>query len=179
MSKPHKDDLFLGWNLIPSDEHDVIRPTRNRVSPDQGGGTRDGVENSWDETRSIARPESFSRKVGDLAANFVIDQEPGGVGPAAWFQAPRRSRSGAATTTRSRSPSAVKGSAASGLVSELGRGAFGRVYLAEESGLGNRPVALKVTRARGGTSPGSWPGSSTPISCRSTRSPTTRNPGSG
>ena len=35
------------------------------------------------------------------------------------------------------------------LVSELGRGAFGRVYLAEESGLGNRPVALKVTRPEG------------------------------
>ena len=35
------------------------------------------------------------------------------------------------------------------LVAELGRGAFGRVYLAEESGLGNRPVALKVTRPEG------------------------------
>src|SRR6185312_4189159 len=35
------------------------------------------------------------------------------------------------------------------LVSELGRGAFGRVYLAEEAGLGNRPVALKVSRPEG------------------------------
>ncbi len=35
------------------------------------------------------------------------------------------------------------------LVSELGRGAFGRVYLAEEAGLGNRPVALKITLAEG------------------------------
>ena len=35
------------------------------------------------------------------------------------------------------------------LVSELGRGAFGRVYMAEEAGLGNRPVALKITLAEG------------------------------
>ena len=32
------------------------------------------------------------------------------------------------------------------LVEELGRGAFGRVYLAEEQHLADRPVALKVTR---------------------------------
>ena len=32
------------------------------------------------------------------------------------------------------------------LVEELGRGAFGRVYLAHQQGLANRPVALKVTR---------------------------------
>ena len=32
------------------------------------------------------------------------------------------------------------------LVEELGRGAFARVYLAEEQHLADRPVALKVTR---------------------------------
>ena len=35
------------------------------------------------------------------------------------------------------------------LVSELGRGAFARVYLAEQSDLGRRLVALKVSRAEG------------------------------
>jgi len=35
------------------------------------------------------------------------------------------------------------------LVLELGRGAFARVYLAHESALGNRPVALKVSKAEG------------------------------
>ncbi len=35
------------------------------------------------------------------------------------------------------------------LIGELGRGAFARVYLAHESALGNRPVALKVSRAEG------------------------------
>ena len=35
------------------------------------------------------------------------------------------------------------------LISELGRGAFGRVFLAEEVGLGNRAVALKISRAEG------------------------------
>ena len=38
------------------------------------------------------------------------------------------------------------------LVEELGRGAFARVYLAEEQGLANRPVALKVAR-RGSAEP--------------------------
>jgi eukaryotic-like serine/threonine-protein kinase len=35
------------------------------------------------------------------------------------------------------------------IISELGRGAFARVYLAHEIALGNRPVALKVSRAEG------------------------------
>jgi len=35
------------------------------------------------------------------------------------------------------------------LISELGRGAFARVYLAHEVELGNRPVALKVSKAEG------------------------------
>ncbi len=35
------------------------------------------------------------------------------------------------------------------LLTELGRGAFGRVFLAEESLLGNRLVALKITKAEG------------------------------
>ena len=35
------------------------------------------------------------------------------------------------------------------IVTELGRGAFARVYLAEQIELGNRPVALKVSRAEG------------------------------
>ncbi len=35
------------------------------------------------------------------------------------------------------------------LISELGRGAFARVYLAEQIELGDRPVALKVSRAEG------------------------------
>src|SRR4029077_6717031 len=32
------------------------------------------------------------------------------------------------------------------LIEELGRGAFGCVYLARQSGLANRPVALKISR---------------------------------
>ena len=35
------------------------------------------------------------------------------------------------------------------LLTELGRGAFGRVYLASQQGLGGRPVALKVAQALG------------------------------
>lgn len=35
------------------------------------------------------------------------------------------------------------------ILSELGRGAFGRVYLAEQEGMANRRVALKATKAEG------------------------------
>ena len=46
-------------------------------------------------------------------------------------------------------PEPGEGIAGFRLLSELGRGTFGRVFLAEESLLGNRLVALKVTRAEG------------------------------
>ena len=46
-------------------------------------------------------------------------------------------------------PQSGDGIAGFRLLSELGRGAFGRVFLAEESLLGNRLVALKITRAEG------------------------------
>ena len=46
-------------------------------------------------------------------------------------------------------PQSGDGIAGFRLLSELGRGTFGRVFLAEESLLGNRLVALKITRAEG------------------------------
>jgi len=46
----------------------------------------------------------------------------------------------------SRLPESGQSIAGFRLVEELGRGAFGRVYLAEEQHLADRPVALKVTR---------------------------------
>ena len=51
--------------------------------------------------------------------------------------------------TISRFPQTGDGIAGFRLISELGRGAFGRVFLAEESLLGNRLVALKITKAEG------------------------------
>ena len=58
------------------------------------------------------------------------------------------------------------------LIKELGRGVFGRVFLARQTQLADRPVALKVTAGVGCANLSSWPGCSTPTSSRST--PSTR-----
>ena len=58
------------------------------------------------------------------------------------------------------------------LVRELGRGAFGRVFLARQADLADRPVALKVTAGDRRRAAAVWPSSSTPTSSRST--PSTR-----
>jgi hypothetical protein len=61
---------------------------------------------------------------------------------------------GSTTTTPVRGPAVAfprLGESIAGfrIIGELGRGAFARVYLAHEAALGNRPVALKVSRAEG------------------------------
>ena len=53
---------------------------------------------------------------------------------------------------------------------ELGRGAFGRVYLARQGDLADRPVALKVVGRPARRVAAPWPGSSTRTSSPSTRS---------
>jgi serine/threonine protein kinase/Flp pilus assembly protein TadD len=154
LSQPDRNDLFQGWNLAPSEEalprSDAAR-ARHR-----------GRAEVWDESRSVARPGSrpVDAAAADtdanpnrvhLGADFTLHPDPG---------EPGRRPSPDASTVDVAGRSAPEnqpisfphcGEAIGGfrLVSELGRGAFGRVYLAQESGLGNRPVALKVTRPDG------------------------------
>jgi len=159
LSQPDQSDLFVGWNLAPSEEIPSLRSdrTRNRLVPPHATQRR---AQPWDETRSIARPGSSPIDSGlvprsaqtDDEADFTLHPD---LGP------PIRRPFAEAETVEpigdelkgedSPIPFPRCGEAIGGfrLISELGRGAFGRVYLAQESGLGNRPVALKVTRPEG------------------------------
>ena len=150
MSQPDRSELFLGWNLASSDEDHPLssEAPRSRTRRPMGRGK------SWDETRSIARPSSSPAEAhgDDPVADFMLHPD---------IESSRLRHTPDADTTGPRRDEARDedfpipfprcGEAIGGfrLVSELGRGAFGRVYLAEESGLGNRPVALKVTRPEG------------------------------
>jgi serine/threonine protein kinase/tetratricopeptide (TPR) repeat protein len=153
LSQFDRSDLFLGWNLAPSEENP--RP-RSDVTQSWPAWPRQpvGRGNSWDETRSVARPGSslVALERDDPVADFELHPD--------LESSRRRDTPDAETVGRRRDDSIADdtpipfprcGEAIGGfrLVSELGRGAFGRVYLAEESGLGNRPVALKVTRPEG------------------------------
>ena len=61
------------------------------------------------------------------------------------------------------------------LIAEIGRGAFGRVFLANEPVLGNRPIVVKVAPG-GGDEAEILANFSTPTLCRSTRFRRTRRP---
>ena len=146
MSQPERSDLFLGWNLGASDDaparSDMTRSWPAKPPRPHLRGK------SWDETRSIGRPNPADI---DLAADFTFDPEPD---PSLVKAAPGETIEPDRKTSRREGeplvfPDLGDGIGGFRLVSELGRGAFGRVYLAEESGLGNRLVALKVSLPEG------------------------------
>ncbi len=149
MSRPERSDLFLGWNLGPSDE----APARSEMTRSlPTGKPRPHIGGkSWDETRTIGRPDPADI---DLAADFRLHPEAAPE-PSLFQAAPDAAtmEPGRKTSRREGEPIAFPrpGDGIGGfrLVSELGRGAFGRVFLAEEAGLGNRPVALKVSLPEG------------------------------
>ncbi|WP_435008335.1 protein kinase domain-containing protein [Tundrisphaera lichenicola] len=133
-----QSDLFLGWNLGPSDPKpgDLSDRTLSFRAARQAG--------FGDTTRPVppAGPPSAGRsdRPEDPAREWA------GIG------LPLETVGGAAPNPPDAPiafPRCGEGIGGYRLVSELGRGAFGRVYLAEESGLGNRAVALKVTRPEG------------------------------
>jgi serine/threonine protein kinase/Tfp pilus assembly protein PilF len=134
-------DLVLGWNLGPSDDGPPRPSDLTRSFRDVQPGAR-----PWDTTLGgvAARPGE-----DDLTGGFRLD--PGGSeGP------PVADPTGVTRPGQDVGPGAAipfprigEGIGDFRLVAELGRGAFGRVYLAEEAGLGDRPVALKVTRPEG------------------------------
>ena len=148
MNQADRSDLFLGWNLSPSEDKIPPRSDLTRSWPGKPGRLP-AQGKSWDETRSIARPGPGD---ADPAADFMLHPDPGSSSrrsdPSGETVGPDR---GGPDTAEGPIPFPGCGEGIGGfrLVSELGRGAFGRVYLAEESGLGNRSVALKVTRPEG------------------------------
>ena len=135
MSHPDRSELFVGWNLEASEEGPPPRPsdmTRSWPAPPPraGEGPRDV------EAPGPAAPGPI--------ADFTLHPHDTPAGPVETV-----GRAGAAKGGPVDFPRIGAGIGGFRLVSELGRGAFGRVYLAEEAGLGNRPVALKVSRPEG------------------------------
>ena len=144
VSRPSSDQPFLNWNLGPGDE---------------------ASGHAADHTIDWRKVEPTPAPIG-LAANFTLHR-PGAEpeadpADAATLSPSALARAGAGETIdhggRRPAPAVAdavlfprKGDGIGGfrLVAELGRGAFGRVFLAEESGLGNRAVALKISQPEG------------------------------
>jgi serine/threonine protein kinase/tetratricopeptide (TPR) repeat protein len=148
VSQPDRSELFLGWNLSPSEDNAPARSGQAWSLTGRPGGPRDRAR-PWDETRSIARPDPAGV---DPSVDFALHRD---------HEEPSRGMTPAGRTYETARevlqsddqaipfPRCGDGIGGFRLISELGQGAFGRVYLAEESGLGNRSVALKVTRPEG------------------------------
>jgi eukaryotic-like serine/threonine-protein kinase len=150
VSEPDRSDLLLGWNLAPSEEKPALQSDQNRSKLGKARGAL-SRNKAWDDTRSIARPPSGDSKSLQPAADFTLHPDFEGANPGSGLTGvtPQTDRESMAQVQTIPFPRCGEGIGGFRLVSELGRGAFGRVYLAEESGLGNRPVALKVTRPEG------------------------------
>ena len=136
-------------------DESAIEPFCNNWNPGPSAG--DGVEDSLDwlmngakgivrpdgppsQSASVIRPDQAGFQLNDATAQWALADAA-------------RANLDTATEERIRRPVVFPklGEALGGfrLVSELGRGAFARVYLAHEIELGNRPVALKVSKAEG------------------------------
>ena len=133
-------DLCLGWNLGPSEERppgpmDQTRSIRLvRPSPAE------------DAART---PDPKSPEQDDPAAGFFLKSDRPPAWPGLGLPCPTTGPETGSPDAPIPFPRCGEGIGGFRLVSELGRGAFGRVYLAEEAGLGNRAVALKVSRPEG------------------------------
>ena len=157
MAQPDADNLCWDWNPGRQSEQDDTAPSVP---------ARDMTATWSDLAPEPPQPVACSPVGPDLhvpLAAFTIHpyQEPLSIDPDATIgvfhelppatvnrELPGRAPSpgnGEAVTF----PQSGDGIAGFRLISELGRGAFGRVFLAEESLLGNRLVALKITKAEG------------------------------
>jgi serine/threonine protein kinase/Tfp pilus assembly protein PilF len=141
-------DLVFAWNLesdadaLPDDPtrtphlaEDCLLPLEQTIEPpeDEQSATEEG-------------------SAEDPALGFSLDSDPfegpypGKRSARETRNAPQRSQDGETPIPFPRIGEYFSGFLIRG---ELGRGTFGRVYLAEQSGLANRPVALKVSRLLG------------------------------
>ncbi len=148
MSQPEPDDLFLGWNLGASED----APARSDATRSWGWGAgRTGLTSGTRPGTRPARSGGSPRPTSTWRPTRALDRK---VEPSLVKAAPdATAEPGRDASRRDHEPPVFPriGDGIGGfrLVSELGRGAFGRVYLAEESGLGNRLVALKVSLPEG------------------------------
>ena len=144
---------------------------RQRLQAGEHPSRADYQERFGVDASAWPAPEGGELSAGDLGATlraYRNSRRPAGaraaapsrpvpVGPSA--EAARRAAASPAW------PAAGDRLAGFVLTAELGRGAFGRVYLARQGDLADRPVALKVGRRRCSASRRTSPSSSTPTSC--------------
>ena len=127
-------DLLGGWNPggEPEAEDSLFAPPSPRGGKPGSDSRRNGGDGLFQD---FALPTGADD--GGLAGSF--DKLPGRDDPS--------SRAGEPAAIELPGPGDEVGGFQ--IVGELGRGAFARVYLAQQENLGNRLVALKVSRAEG------------------------------
>ncbi len=147
MSETDRNDPMAGWNLSTSEEPTAKTSDATRTWPGRPRRPAPPPPNTaWDQTRSAANPVGTVPAL-DFTLNPRSGDDQGRLGSPGGFDGTVAVASGPGDAIAfPRCGEAIGGFR---LVAELGRGAFGRVYLAEESRLGNRPVALKVTAIEG------------------------------
>ncbi len=152
MDRSARSDLFREWNPGSSEEPDPKPADRTRSWP-----ARPARPPRRDEPRGPDGPTPAAGPAADFTLHHGLGLGGGhrpGDDVGATIGGARAITAGVTAVAAGPGgaiafPQCGDGIGGFRLVAELGRGAFGRVYLAEESGLGNRPVALKVTRAEG------------------------------
>jgi serine/threonine protein kinase/tetratricopeptide (TPR) repeat protein len=162
-------ELMAGWNISGdsqiSDDQSLVdgnglapsQPPSAHFGWDRLGGTKRGGSPS-SRGRSIARSvellagfelEESANECGSTRAHAPAfdDARPGSPSGSR----PRRSGASGASAPRAHGGLPHPGDEIAGfrIILELGRGAFARVYLAEEVNLGRRLVAIKVSRPDG------------------------------
>ncbi len=157
MTQPDDDDLCWDWNpgrslkleAAANDHRDL---TRTWSEAPAGPPANAGPASSRSLMRDLAGPMAAFR--------FPTENDPISVDPNRTMsgfdganQAQESVKPGARVSAKNgqgiRFPQIGDWIAGFRLLSELGRGAFGRVFLAEESLLANRLVALKITKPEG------------------------------
>ena len=149
------DELLAEWNLEPDEESLRTQVFSKRRSSRDGSRTKSAVIKSvFDDDSREVEPRSDALP---LIQHFVLQDENLGSFEAKGFE----SLADASTQRKEaanpppcepvslRMPKAGDELCGFRLLFELGRGAFARVFLAEEMNLGKRLVALKVSLAEG------------------------------
>ncbi len=124
---PGADALFDQWNPDLSPDS-IAGPSPGGLGWDPPGPAGPGDESGWRASGRVASE-------ADLGPDAPVDS--------------RATRAVVAPDAAIAFPKLGEAIGGFRLISELGRGAFARVYLAHEAALGNRPVALKVSKAEG------------------------------
>jgi serine/threonine protein kinase/tetratricopeptide (TPR) repeat protein len=164
-------DLMADWNAGELDPFEEPPASPQPTGCDAGTGSAQRFDGSappaavdGPSVESMAFVAEFGAGLDDRESTGDLVESLEGGPTRIHMPHPRVANGPAGTTQRKRPPQPSGGSRAGGpqrlpgpgetlgafrIVRELGRGAFARVYLAEEVQLGRRLVAIKVSRAEG------------------------------